>query len=660
MPKLSSLVLVVLLLSASACTWLSFPSPSPTPHPTLTPTTTLTPSPTVTPTHIPLSSPTSIPTDIVTTPTPTPGLTLSGDSIETALGKDEWETLRESLGNPPARPFDDTPVNAKPPRRVPNARRDFWVVDGETGNRRAITARLRVQEEHVAMWVEQGVWHDIREMEEAAEIFNRHIYSTTRAAFGSEWRPGIDNDPRVHLLHATGLGEHRPGYTSGADALPQENFGKSNEAELIVVNLDLVSPTSNAYYALLARELQRLIQWHQDRNEERWVKEGLAELSSALNGFNQPGSSPEAYLSHPNTSLTAWDWERDERHRGAAYLFATYFHQRLGDEGSRALTAEQTNGIVGFDATLEMLETDITFEELFADWLVTNLLDSEEGISRRRYEYEAFDLKQPQAIASYQDYPARLEGRVQQFGASYIRLQGDTDLEICFNGARQTSLIDIPPPSGDYVWWSNHADESLTTLTYRLDLPEAREAKLSYWTWYDIEPGYDYASVEISTDDGQQWQTLPTPSGTDEDPFGNNPGWGYTGKSEEWIEEEVDISHHAGDEVLIRFAYLTDGAVTGKGFMLDDISVPARDEGDNEEAAGFVHVPANVPQHYLALLIGLGDGDDVTIERLPIQPDQTAQWNVPLGSEGWSEAVLILSGLTPYTTQPAPYELVIE
>jgi hypothetical protein len=65
-----------------------------------------------------------------------------------------------------------------------------------------------------------------------------------------------------------------------------------------------------------------------------------------------------------------------------------------------------------------------------------------------------------------------------------------------------------------------------------------------------------------------------------------------------------------------------------------------------------------VPQRYLALLIGLGD--EVTVERLPLEQDQTARWTVPLGSENWREAILVLSGLAPRTGQPALYQLRIQ
>jgi hypothetical protein len=543
---------------------------------------------------------------------------------------------------------------------VPNATRAFWVTDGTSGERREIAARLRVQMEHVAMWVEEGVWHDVRQLEAAAVFFETQVYSATRVAFGSEWTPGVDNDPHVHILHATGLGEGVAGYTSSADEFPLTSYPFSNEAEMITVHIGEIEVGSPAYNALLARQFQRIIQWNQDRNEARWVKEGLVELAVALNGL-ETGALERTYLESPDSSLAAWE-DADATHLGAAYLFVTYFHQRFGDDGTRALAAQPLNGTAGFDAVLAELGADLTFEGLFAEWLVANYLNDE------MYGYAALDLSRPASAAVHESYPATMDASVEQFGADYVVLRGDGDLRVRFTGATVTPLLDVLPHSGSGFWWSNRADESLTTLTRAFDLSGVEAATLTYWTWYDIEAGYDYATVEIGTDGGQQWQTLATPSGTSDNPNGNNPGWGYTGQSGDpvgWIQETVDLSPYASGEVLVRFAYLTDEALTGAGFALDDIAIPEIDFADDAEyndgweAAGFLHTENFVPQRYLALLIGFGQ-DGVAVERLEVEEDQTAEWVVGLESEGWQEAVLVLSGLAPLTTHPALYQLAIE
>jgi immune inhibitor A len=638
----------------AACTATPSPPPSPTAtrFPTQTPSATPvwpTPTPKLTAPSAPAIKPTDVPP---ATSGPTPFASPAQTPTSCAPDQQWVEPLPHPL--PPL-------VRPEPPRRVPNAVRSFWVIDGATGERRQITARLRVLTEHVAMWVEQDVWHDVRRLEQSAELFGKQIYPRTRAAFGSEWTPGIDNDPHIHILHAIGLGENVLGYTAGIDEYPGHVYPLSNEAEMITVNVDRVDAGSPVYHAMLARQFQRLIQWHQDRNEERWLKEGLAELAAALNGFGDAWL-PQAYLEQTDTSLIAWTDSQSQR--GASYLLAAYFHQRFGDAGTRILTSEPANGIPGIDAALDKLGTDLVFEDLFADWLAANILDSATEGGSSPYANIGIDLDRPAPANVYDDYPIQVAASAQQFGADYIVLRGDTDLRVQFTGQRETPLLSTVPHSGQYAWWSNRADESLSTLTRAFDLSRVKQATLTYWTWYDLEPHYDYAWVEVSNDGGRQWHTLSTPSGTDVDPYGNSPAWSYTGTSGGWIREEVDLSDYAGEDVLVRFSYLTDEAITGEGLLLDDISLPELDHEDRVGAStegwtaqGFLITDGRVPQRYLALLIG-GEKEK-TVERLPLGEGQLAEWTVPMGSGEARELVLVVAAMAPLTAQSAPYQLSI-
>ncbi|MGD2142999.1 MAG: immune inhibitor A [Anaerolineae bacterium] len=561
----------------------------------------------------------------------------------------------------PPRPFPRKTVNAEPPRRVPNAVRRFWVAEAATGERREIVARLRVQTPHIAMWVEEDVWHDVRQLLEAAELLGGHTYPRLRDAFGSEWSPGVDNDPRIHVLHATGLGKHVLGYTSAIDEYRKDVHPQSNEAEMITVNVDRVDVGSPVYRALLARQFQRLVQWNLDRNEERWVKEGLAELAAALSGFDvvQPR---QAYLKQTDTSLTAWT--DSESQRGAVYLFMAHFHQRFGDPGTRILTAEPADGTRGFDAALETLGTNLAFEDLLADWLAANFIDSTPGLEGPRHSYSALDMERPLVTSFQEPYPVDTLESVEQFGADYIILQGDSDLHLRFVGRTETPLFSVSPRAGQPTWWSNRADASLTTLTRGFDLTDVAAPALAYSLWYDLEAYYDYASVEVSDDQGENWHILYTPLGTGADPHGNSPGWGYTGRSGGWIREQVDLSEHAGQDVLVRFSCLTDEAITDEGLLVSGITLIGVDDRivggtstDDWSPRGFVLTDGVVSQRYLVLVIGIGE--ETSVERLPLREDQTGEWTVPLGREGPRQAVLVISAMAPLTAQAASYQLSI-
>jgi hypothetical protein len=111
--------------------------------------------------------------------------------------------------------------------------------------------------------------------------------------------------------------------------------------------------------------------------------------------------------------------------------------------------------------------------------------------------------------------------------------------------------------------------------------------------------------------------------------------------------------------VQIRFEYVTDAAVNGEGLLLDDIAVPEIgyfndfETGiDDWEAAGFVRIQNILPQTYRLALISIGS--ETTVEYISLTPDNTAQ--IPISINGdVDEVVLVVTGTTRYTRQPAAY-----
>ncbi|MCJ7658129.1 MAG: immune inhibitor A [Anaerolineales bacterium] len=186
---------------------------------------------------------------------------------------------------------------------------------------------------------------------------------------------------------------------------------------------------------------------------------------------------------------------------------------------------------------------------------------------------------------------------------------------------------------------------------------------LTYWAWYDIEEDYDYLYLEAS-DDGENWQILTTPSGTADDPSGNSYGWGYNGTSPGWIQESIDLSDFAGKEIQLRFEYVTDAAVFGEGFLLDDISIPEigyfsdfeTDDG-GWEPAGWVRIQNVLPQTYKLAVIQFGDSTE--IEYITLSADNVAEIPIEIGGEV-DEVVLVVTGTTRYTRQKAPYRFELQ
>jgi hypothetical protein len=95
---------------------------------------------------------------------------------------------------------------------------------------------------------------------------------------------------------------------------------------------------------------------------------------------------------------------------------------------------------------------------------------------------------------------------------------------------------------------------------------------LRFWTWYDIESGYDYAYVQLSTDGGASFTNLAGNITTNNNPHGNNLGNGITGTSNNWVEAKFPLGNYVGQSVLLCLRYRTDQGVLHEGFYADDIT----------------------------------------------------------------------------------------
>jgi len=133
-------------------------------------------------------------------------------------------------------------------------------------------------------------------------------------------------------------------------------------------------------------------------------------------------------------------------------------------------------------------------------------------------------------------------------------------------------------PSGSY---GNSVNYWMRTST--IDLSSAQQATLHYWTKWDIEAGWDYGLVEISTNNGITWnnlvgQYMTAASGQGVQTTGL---FGYDGSQPNWVQESFDLAAYAGQQVQIRFRLASDSWVTGDGWYLDDIQLEILDANAN-------------------------------------------------------------------------------
>ena len=554
-------------------------------------------------------------------------------------------------------------------------RQVFWVLNTDTSQPFQASAILRTITDHLYFWIQEGVAYNQDDLLSLAETFEKQIYPTNRAFFGSEWTPGVDSDPHLYVLYVQDLGSSTAGLFSPVDEYSPLVHEYSNAHELFLLNADRLKLGREYTYHTFAHEFQHMIHWYRDRNETVWLDEGFSELAALINGY-AASTFAEDYAADPDLQLNDWPNENSLKpaHYGASFLFATYILDRFGAELTQALVGDQENGMESLDNVMaEMGVTDpvtrkaMGADDVFLDWAVANYLQ-DPGVADGRYTYHIYSqVPMPEEAERIRSCPLEKSRRdVSQYGVDYIRITCPGEYILHFEGSQSVKLLAQDPYSGSYAYWSNRGDESDMTLSRRFDFScYSGPLTLSFWTWYDLEKDYDYVYLEASLD-GENWQILNTPSGVGEDPSGNSYGWGYNGWSgggPEWIQEQVDLSQFVGQQVTLRFEYITDAGVNGEGFVLDDVTIPEigyladfeLDDG-GWQGNGFVRLQNVLPQSFRLALIK--KGLTTTVDYISLAPDGTADIPLSIG-EDIREVILVVSGTTRFTRQKAGYQLEI-
>lgn len=635
----------------SACTPFSGEpalAPSPTPFSTL-----------------PAGAPSATPASLFVTPSPSPVAVAPVDELAAIAAHQPAPRDQHALAvafngieAPAATPTEPLDVQ-------PSTVETFWVADVSNSVNYTVTAELRYAGLVVLMYVDTTLDIPQHAIEQSAKVFEERIYPRNRVLFGAEQTPGIDGDARLTVLNTRIRGAG--GYFSSADGVSRAVNRFSNERDMFVIDAVAFPPGSETYNATLAHEFQHMIHWHWQPRSPAWFNEGLSMLAEDLNGLGDNGATL-AYLRNPDTQLTTWFAGNGvSRHYGAAQLFMRYVYEQYAGESRPAdwIDADAGNNPQALADLAARRRPDVRrFEQLFADWVVANVLN-DPSVGDGRYAYRGL----PGRAATASLPAGTTAADVRQFGVDYFGLL-EGPLTIRFDGADTVPLVGVLPLEGRFAWWSNRGDESVSTLTRRFDLRKVSRATLLFRLWHELERHYDYAFVTVSTDGGTRWQTLPGITTSTDDPQGHNLGHGFTGTSGapeaapgsvrgRWIEERMDLTPFAGQEVLVRFWVISDAAINGPGLLIDDIRIPEIGFAEGAETAdggwqaqGFVRTSGILPQRWILRLI-VFDGDGVQV----VAPDVDSQGRAEMQVAEGQRAILMVSGATPVTTEPASYSI---
>jgi hypothetical protein len=572
---------------------------------------------------------------------------------------------------------DDIPriVNPNPVEYLPGQEDTFWLVNFRNLSVYQSDFKLLGVSPHAYWYFEEGQPVPEADLEKAIQNFEDIIYPRVSHAFGREWSPGIDNDPHLNIIHARIEGV--AGYFSSADEHPRIVYPYSNQRETIYINVPAMQVGANSYLQVLAHELQHAIHWNNDDSEDTWVNEGLSELAITEAGYR--ATSINQFLAAPAVSLIHWPLDHHNiiAHYGGAALFFHYLAEHYSQEGIlKELVQEPADGIAGIDKYLANQGYDATFNDVFADWVVANVLDDPSG----RYGYADLDVHA--RVTPPDRALTEINSVIPQYSTEYFELAPQTGpVRLKFQGPTEAALL--PTDVGEQgCWWSNSGDSISSALTRSIDLRGRGPATLGYQVWYQIEQNWDYGYVQVSVDQGRTWEILATPHTSPENPIGNGFGPGYTGDSREWLDERVDLADYAGQQLQVRFQYVTDDAINGAGLCLRNISVsdrsspdssspdssspdalspdasgPASGETGDWQSSGFVKTNNRVKQDYIVQLMQIGPENQVSA--LPLDQSNSGEMVIELPPTP-DRLVVAVSALAPITLQPAPFTLTIE
>lgn len=525
---------------------------------------------------------------------------------------------------------------------------------------------LYYRSQYAYFWFEPDTDIDMDELQTTADYFDKRVWWLDREIFGPNASPGIDGDTRIHLVHVNEFYPGLLGFFSPKDQCAQHICPSSNQRDAVYMMLNENPLDSEQYYATLAHEFQHLIQFNRDGNEYRWMDEGLSQLAEHLIGVvdNEVNHfNVEQFMSDTNIPLNSWslDYEEQSAYYGAGYLFAVYLYERFGSEFIKALTQNAHDGLAGVYDTLQQTGQTTTLNELMIDWYIASLIDNP-YVGDGRYYYQTYDLTITPPLIDLGSVKREFvfNSNANQYGADYLSVEFPGKYQLNFSGSTETPLMDVAPVSGDWMWWSYNAIGAASSLTRTVDLTHVLGATLRYNVWWQTGELPDYLHVLVSTNDGQRWDPLSGQHMEYPDGYTDAPGLHYTGDSDGWLSDEIDLSRYAGQVIQIRFEYVTNNALTGPGFLLDDIEIPEIGLMDDVEtldsewvADGFLRTQQTVGQDWSIAVVKLSDPNEA--QYIPVEAGKSdMEINVPEGG-----AVVIVSAQAPFTLHEAKYRLTL-
>lgn len=292
---------------------------------------------------------------------------------------------------------------------------------------------------------------------------------------------------------------------------------------------------------------------------------------------------------------------------------------------------EGVQGIAKVDVLLADRGTDVLFADLVADWAASLAVDAviDDGADLAAGSAEDLQVDGLHAAVGWSSPHATTRSGspdgVAPNGSDFRVLPEDlTSLEI-----NADTTLDCLWQLDDGAFFSGAANGQHKLLTTAVEVP-ADAPVLRFDIRHDLEPGYDYAYVQVSTDGGATWQSLEAEGTTTEHApdalapiVADLPG--FTGSSGGWRHEAIDLAAFAGQEVLVGLRFRTDPGIAGPGVWVDNVSVGNVARGDGTSFVGWEQRPPTADR-VVAQLVSYDDDRTVAaVADVPLDGDNDAR-----------------------------------
>jgi len=409
------------------------------------------------------------------------------------------------------------------------------------------------------------------------------------------------------------------------------------------------------YDGVIAHEFQHLLHDDADPDEDLWFNEGCADFAGYICGYGHPDSHVLYAEYFAENSLVAWEDQGGYEvlsDYGHAYLFVLYLFEQLGIDFVNAAYRNPLNGMEAIDATLQAgFPTDRSFAQIYRDFSVALLIDSKTpggGV----YEFQTIDVgAMVGTFASPNPETYDMPG-APPWGTDYVWLDttGHPNKKLVFDG--------------DDVWgqpeWSSDGDVLWGGAGDVVDnfaiFAATGGGTLTFDTAFDIEEGWDFGFVQVSTDGGHTWTslaneytTMAAAEGAHPTVAGNVPG--LTGTLATWTPMSFDLSAYAGQEILVAFRYVTDWVYSYAGWYVDNVMVDGVLVSDGSSIDPFQSYSELFPVEtdFLVTVVRVKStpkGAIFQVREMALD-DATETGMIPIGANGWPRALMLVTFAAP-------------